>query len=937
MGTESMTAQFSVRRAVFTPLITALFFSVAACSSSSGSDGPGSGGSGGGGGDGETYSVGGQADNIGPGDLVLALNAGDTLTLDEDGLFQFETELSDGEAYAVTIEESSDHYLCEASNHEGVIGGGDVDDVQVNCEYLAVRAELGDRAVHLEWDRTEAVTVFYSTDPACDWVNYSQCPDYGFVDDAEGGSLTITENDGLVLGEVYAFVITSHGQYSRPESALISAYGLTGAVHDVAISEEFFYAGGGFQLYGEVSDGVAQFNPDGDGSRVSGIPLKFDGNPLGSQMFAVEKDPRGGWFVAGQFSGLNGKPVNRLARLNSDGTVDAAWSVFDITGRVDSLLVHDEQLFLGGNFNISHDGHTRSRLAALDLDGNLLPAFDPLVPDETVRAMAVHDGTLFVGGDFSEMGVESRQYIAAVDVGTGELSDTFAPVLDGSVYDLLWANDRLYIAGAMDEVNGQVTKGLAAVDPENGDRITEFDPQLSARSRALVLLDDVLLVGGGFTNVAGDTSVQRLAALDLDSGALNDLSGSLPSLSGEVRALDYSHGWVYVGGTFSTADGLRAFNTGRIDALSGEWDGSWTPRVDASSVEAVVATENRVIFGGSISGGGGHVADNLVRIDRMNGAVDEEWEVGTFREINSVISHGDTLYLGGRFTQVISGEDRVTRVRSAAVDRFSGDLLGWQPQQGSTIEDMYLDSDNGAMYLVGYFTAVDGEARNHLAVVDLLDGDNLVGSGDPGIEDAVFSVTVDEVDGGDQVIIGGAFDGIDGNAGYGGFAYVDPDSLYVNPNQHPRQSGLYSNGTIRAVQYLGTISFFWGGDFTQVSGEDQQYLALIGWDAGAQEYVASGPEPSSTVRAMDFYDTDALLYVGGDFDAIDGEPRNHFAILDLPDSASLVGSTPGFDGRVQYIKRHDDELIIGGRFRHMNDDFMPAIVILDVDSLEPVW
>ena len=82
------------------------------------------------------YSIGGTLSGLPPGDtIVLQDNGGDDLSLGADGAFTFATELPIGQAYAVTVltQPAGVAKNCTVTAGTGVVGGGDVQGVLVNC------------------------------------------------------------------------------------------------------------------------------------------------------------------------------------------------------------------------------------------------------------------------------------------------------------------------------------------------------------------------------------------------------------------------------------------------------------------------------------------------------------------------------------------------------------------------------------------------------------------------------------------------------------------------------------------------------------------------------------------------------------------------------------------------------------------------------------
>ena len=104
-------------------LYSTMVFLLAAC-----------GGGGGGGGGGGSFTVGGSLSGMGTGkSIVLQNNAGDNLTLTNNGSFTFATALADGAAYAVTVATPPNGHTCTVSNGSGTVSGANVTNVTVSC------------------------------------------------------------------------------------------------------------------------------------------------------------------------------------------------------------------------------------------------------------------------------------------------------------------------------------------------------------------------------------------------------------------------------------------------------------------------------------------------------------------------------------------------------------------------------------------------------------------------------------------------------------------------------------------------------------------------------------------------------------------------------------------------------------------------------------
>ena len=76
--------------------------------------------------------------------MTLQNNGGDDLIINSDGGFSFDTLLSNGDDYAVTVLTQPPNQNCSVSNGIGTIAGDDVTDVAVSCADLTISIDTSD-------------------------------------------------------------------------------------------------------------------------------------------------------------------------------------------------------------------------------------------------------------------------------------------------------------------------------------------------------------------------------------------------------------------------------------------------------------------------------------------------------------------------------------------------------------------------------------------------------------------------------------------------------------------------------------------------------------------------------------------------------------------------------------------------------------------------
>lgn len=163
------------------------------------------------------------------------------------------------------------------------------------------------------------------------------------------------------------------------DSALDATAGASNAIRQVApLADGRIYVAGDFASYrGTGTADIVRILPGGpiDTSFVTGTG--FTPNTVTAVQLA--QDGSGDLYVAGDFSNYNGFAVSNIIRLNSDGTRDPAFNVgsgFD--ARVWDLIVPNNgsgDVYALGIFQ-NYNGTTANRIARLNSDGSLDTQFN---------------------------------------------------------------------------------------------------------------------------------------------------------------------------------------------------------------------------------------------------------------------------------------------------------------------------------------------------------------------------------------------------------------------------------------------------------------------------------------------------------------------------------------------------------------------------------
>ena len=261
------------------------------------------------------------------------------------------------------------------------------------------------------------------------------------------------------------------------------------------------------------------------------LDLPFNPNITGggNSVMATAVLPDGRMIIGGSFTTVGGAAHANVARLNADGSVDATFTA-STNGNVLSVAVQEDgRLVLGGSFT-SVNGSAVSangvnRIARLNADGTLDTAFNAGLGganNEVVSVAVQADGKLVLGGVFtsvngSAVSATGVNRIARLNA-DGTRDTAFNAGLGGanSVVNsvALQADGKLVLGGNFTSVNGSAINATTGVNyvarlNADGTRDTAFNAGLGGANGTVrsvaVQADGKLLLGGVFTSMNGTT------------------------------------------------------------------------------------------------------------------------------------------------------------------------------------------------------------------------------------------------------------------------------------------------------------------------------------------------------------------------------------------------------------------------------------------------
>ena len=283
-----------------------------------------------------------------------------------------------------------------------------------------------------------------------------------------------------------------------------------GYVNAIAVQSDgkILIGGSFFSSAGITPENMARLNSDGT------VDSDFDPNLyLDAPVNAIVVQPDGQILVGGSFGIVDSLPRRSIARLNSDGTLDAAFDACVAasagSGATGLAILGNGKILASGNFTFS-TGLTRYGIARLNSCGDLDTGYAVAQPGvnsgATVYTFALRpDGRVVLGGDFQAYRTTLSTGIVQLSI-KGSVDTTFAP---GSGIDngttvyatALQTDGKLLIGGNFNTYSGQMLPGVARITT-NGSPDVACAPGLGPNnsvSSLAIQIDGKILVAGKFT------------------------------------------------------------------------------------------------------------------------------------------------------------------------------------------------------------------------------------------------------------------------------------------------------------------------------------------------------------------------------------------------------------------------------------------------------
>jgi uncharacterized delta-60 repeat protein len=510
--------------------------------------------------------------------------------------------------------------------------------------------------------------------------------------------------------------------------------GANGTVNSIAIQANGqILLGGFYQSWNGASvSNIVRLNSDG--TRDTAF-TNNTGSAANNSIASVATQSTGQIIVVGSFDTWNGATVNRIVRLNTNGTRDTAFNTNTGTASPSSVsfmkIQSDDKIILSG-FIPTWNGTAVNHIVRLNSNGTRDTVF------------TTNTGTAASGGT-DQVAIESSGKIIIASVTTWNNSPTIGHIrlnTDGS-RDFSYGADyysytasqtvnasktqadgKTIVVGQFTAWNGVTVNRIVRLNPD-GTRDTAFNDNTGIAADATIKCIAIqsngqILLGGDFGKWNA-TTVNGIVRLNSDGTRDTTFTTNVGSAANdEISAIAVqSNGQILVGGNFTTWKGVPTIRLVRLNS-NGTLDTDFDNQSGVSAnneIRAIAVQSNgQILLGGYFDVFDFATASYVVRLN-SNGSRDTTFSSNTANSLDgsveSIALQSDSkIVLGGSFTtwNGSAANNIVVLNTNGTRSTFSS---GVSSSEYGSINSIAIQP-NGQMVLGGIFTAWNGTAANKI-------------------------------------------------------------------------------------------------------------------------------------------------------------------------------------------------------------------------------
>jgi len=338
------------------------------------------------------------------------------------------------------------------------------------------------------------------------------------------------------------------------------------------------YVGGNYNRYnGNTANLLIRLNPNGTVDSSFNTGTGFTG---GQVRAIVPVSGSTSIYVVGDFLSYSGSTCHKVIRINSNGTRDLTFNAgTNTSGNIYAIALASgsDKLYVGGDFTI-YSGSSINRIARVNSNGTLDTSFNVgtgatrtdngLTIVYGILPVTQSDGQIYIVGSFNQYSGSEGNGIARINsngtlVGTGSFNPGVgnAAGFEATPYVIKQVpnSSSIYVGGNFTTYSGSNSIRIVRIN-SNGTRDTSFNTGTGFNDDVFSIADTLdgsgdIYVGGSFTSYSGSTAANRIVRVR-SNGTINTSVSFGAGFNNSVFAIEpTSSNQVYMGGTFTSYKG----------------------------------------------------------------------------------------------------------------------------------------------------------------------------------------------------------------------------------------------------------------------------------------------------------------------------------------------------------------------------------------------
>ena len=669
----------------------------------------------------------------------------------------------------------------------------------------------------------------------------------------------------------------------------------------VTQSDGKLIVGGGFSVYsGSNQSYIARLNTDGTRDTTFNIGAGFN-----SSVFDVKIQSDGKIVAVGNFTSYSGSAVNRITRINTDGTRDTTFNVG--TGFTQTpycvAIQSDGKVLVGGNAIIAYSGSlTGTGSLRINTNGTLDSTFNTGVGFSSTSVVysidIQNDGKILMGTSATAYSGSTVTRLVRLNT-NGNVDSSFNPgIINNSVLSVkIQPDQKILIVGVFSSVSGSTSPSISRIN-SNGQRDATFNigtglgGSIVGQTVNCISLDSTgnVYVGNGFTSYSGSVvnryvkiTTNGTRDLSFNTGSIGFNGQSSDGFNSTVWSTLVSGSNVYIGGSFTTYSAppytriIKLNNTGSIDTVFNMGAGF-------NNVVYTMATQSdgKIIAGGDFTAYSGSNINRLCRLN-ISGTLDTTFNIGTGINgtINqvSVLPDGKILATGAFTTYSGSSSSGIVRINTNGTRDTTFNVgSGFT----GTPYSFHVQSD-GKIVAVGTFSVYSGSGAGVVTRIVRINTDgtrDLTFNTGTGLSNNTYTIT-GQADG--KLIAAGDFTSYSGST-VNRLVRINTDGT----RDLTFQPGTTTNGGMYNLKLLADETILVGGIFTSYSSSTVSRLIRVNSNGSRNTSFVPGQGANLGPSSWGAFgnnsislDKNGAVYIGSSFTSYSGSATGYIAKLNV--------------------------------------------------------